>query len=185
MSTSETTRSASSQRRLAIVAALLGVAALPISSAHADATAALTATAIGGTLTVAGAGTATGNVTPGVWTSLTGATLMTVADLRGSTAGWHVTAQYQAPVAGIALGGANIRVTTGNAAGDALSNVHTFSGVTLGSAATVLNSYGAGATPLSGAGISTADASFEVKAPSTAQTGEVYAGTVVFTVTTG
>lgn len=174
-------------RRLSAVLAAGALLTVPATTAHADATAVLTGTAVAGTLTISGAGTATGNVTPGVWSALSGATVLTVADLRGTTAGWHVTAQYQAPAvnAGIALGGANIRVSTGNPAGDALSNVRTFSGVTLASPATVLNSYGSGSTPLSGAGISTADASFEVKTPSTAQLGDVYAGTVVFTVTTG
>ena len=179
--------SRSTRRRLAAAVATAALVAVPAVSAQADATSVLTATPIAGTLTLTGAGTATGNVTPGVWSALSGVTLLTVADLRGTTAGWHVTAQYQAPAvnAGTALGGANIRVTTGNPAGDALSNVHTFSAVTLSTPATVLNSYGSGNTPLSGAGISTADASFEVKTPSTAQLGDVYAGTVVFTVTTG
>lgn len=175
----------STRRRLVPAVATVALVVVPVASAQADATATLTATATAGTLTVTGAGVATGDVSPGVWSSLSGATVMTVSDLRGSTAGWHVTAQYSAPVAGLALGGANIKVSTGNPTGDALSNLRTYSGVTLGSAATVLSTYGAGSTPLSGAGISTADASFQVLTPTTAQLGDVYGGTVTFTVISG
>lgn len=177
---------ARSTRRLAAAVATVALVVVPVATAQADATAVLTATAVAGTLTVTGAGTATGNVTPGVWSSLSGATVMTVADLRGTTAGWHVTAQYSPPVSGLALGGANIKVTTSSPTGDALANLRTYSGVTLDSAATVLSTYGAtGSTPLSGAGISAADASFQVLTPSTAQLGDVYGGTVTFTVTSG
>lgn len=173
------------RRRLAASVATAALVLVPVASAQADASSVLTATAVAGTLTVTGAGTATGNVTPGLWSALTGATLLTVADLRGTTAGWHVTAQYQAPTVGLALGGANIKVSTGNPTGDALSNLAVVSGVTLATPATVLSTYGTGTTALSGAGVSTADASFEVLTPSTAQLGDVYGGTVVFTVTSG
>ncbi|MDQ1688257.1 MAG: hypothetical protein QOK42_1232 [Frankiaceae bacterium] len=176
-----------STRRIVAAALVAGaVATVPAANAYADATAVLTATTIGGTLTLAGAGAAvSGNATPGGWSALTGATVLTVADLRGSSAGWHVTAQFSAPAAGLSLGGANVRVTSSNPAGDALSNIKTYSQVTLGSPATVLSSYGSGSTPLSGAGISTASAGYDVQLPTTAQLGDVYGGSVVFTVSTG
>ena len=172
------------RRRLGAAAlAAAAAVAIPASQAHADAV--LTATAIAGTLSVTGLGAATGNATPGQWSALTGATTITVSDLRGSTAGWHVTAAYQAPGVGNSLGGDNVRVTTASPAGDALANLKTYSAVTLSSPATVLSSYGSGSTPLSGAGISTALASYDVQLPSTAQVGAVYTGTVVYTISTG
>jgi len=175
-----------STRRLAAVAMAAAAIAVPAATAHADGTAVLTATTIAGTLSVTGAGTATGNATPGGWSALTGATALVVSDLRGSTAGWHVTAQFSAPVAPtVSLGGANVQVSTGNAAGDAVNNVKPYSAVTLGSPATVLSSYGTGSTPLNGAGISTADASYSVQLPTTAALGTVYGGTITFTVSTG
>lgn len=172
-------------RRRISAAALAAAAAvaIPASTAHADAV--LTATAIAGTLSVTGVGAATGNATPGAWSALTGATTITVSDLRGSTAGWHVTAAFQAPGVGTSLGGDNVRVTTGNPLGDALANIKTYSNVTLGSAATVLSSYGSGSTPLNGAGVSTATANYDVLLPTTAQVGGVYSGTVVYTISTG
>jgi hypothetical protein len=175
-----------STRRLAAAAMAAAAIAVPAATAHADGTAVLTATTVAGTLSVTGVGTATGNATPGGWSSLTGATALVVSDLRASTAGWHVTAQFSAPVAPtVSLGGANVRVTTGNAAGDALNNVTTFSNVTLGSPATVLNTYGGGGSALNGAGITTADASYAVQLPTTATLGTVYGGTITYTVSTG
>lgn len=175
----------------AVAAATTVLVLGPLGAGAADAvTTTVTATTVAGTLTLAGTGLALSvNAAPGVWSTPTGTTALTVTDSTGTTAGWHVTAQYGSPVltAGqTELGAGNMRVTTSSPTGDALANMNTFTRVVVGTTpATVLNTYGAGATALTGAGVSSATASVDIKVPTTAAVGAVYTGNVVYTVVSG
>jgi hypothetical protein len=163
------------------------VACTPLAASASSGTGSVTttvaATATAGALTLAGTGVAVGvSQAPGTFGTTLGATVLTVSDLTGTTNGWAVTATYSDPVAGSALGGANIQVTSSNVVPDALGGVvaNKVTLVTdqgLGSPVTVLT------TGLnSGAGVTAATTSLKVRVPQTAQTGEIFGGTVTYTV---
>lgn len=145
----------------------------------------LVATVLAGGLTIAGAGAnVAANAVPGVFTSTVGTTVLTVTDTTGSGNGWTVTATYAAPTAGNDLGGANVKVTTSNVVPDtALTPLLGTGGLNpvadqlLTSPVAVLTTGTA-----TGLGISTAQVGYKVKVPVTATAGDVYGGTVTYTV---
>lgn len=164
---------------LALVAALpLGVPAV----ASAQVVDNLVATTAPGLLTMAGVGASVAlSPTPGQWTPSTGATAVTVSDLTGSDTGWRLTASYTAPAAGNALGGSNVQV----------SSAYTSGPITGGSLNLVADA--PLSTPVvvakpasgSGSGVTALTTSYKVRVPETAQVGEVYGGTVTYTIQSG
>ncbi|HVE99062.1 MAG TPA: hypothetical protein VNA12_07770 [Mycobacteriales bacterium] len=176
--------------RRPVVATLLGLTVLSASSAFAAAGTGtvvdtLTATVTTGGLTLAGAGANVSlNAVPGSFTDATGATVLTMTDTTGSANGWTVTAAYSAPSAGNDLGGANVKVSSFNAVPDtALTPLLGTGGLNpvtdqaLTSPVAVLTTGAA-----TGLGVSTAQVKYKVKVPITAQVGQVYGGTVTYTI---
>ena len=97
------------------LAAALGLVSAGTANAVDVVTTVTGTTVAGGTLALAGAG---GSValsgTPGSLTDAIGATVLTVSDLRGTNAGWAVTATYSDPDVGLPLGGQNVLVSGAN-----------------------------------------------------------------------
>jgi hypothetical protein len=141
------------------------------------------ATATSGALTVAGAGAAVAvSQAPGTFGTTLGATVLTVSDLTGTTNGWEVTATYSDPVTGTGLGGANVEVTSSNVVPDALGGVLA-NKVTLVTDQPLTTPVTVLTTGLnSGAGVTAATTALKVRVPQTAQTGQVFGGTVTYTV---
>lgn len=145
----------------------------------------LTATVTTGGLTLAGAGAAVAaNAVPGTFTAATGATVLTMTDTTGTTNGWVVTAAYTNPTVGLALGGANVKVTSSNAVPDTAltpllgtGGLNPVSEQALTTPVAVLSTATA-----TGAGISTAQVGYRMRVPTTAAVGEVYGGTVTYTI---
>jgi hypothetical protein len=169
-------------RRTAVVAAAVASTLAVPALAHAQVVDSLVATTVPGLLTMAGVGANVAlSPTPGTWTSSVGATAITVSDLTASDNGWRVTATYSDPVAGSALGAANVRVssayTSGPITGGSLNLV---TDETLESPVVVAKP-DAG----SGSGVTVLTTSYEVRVPETAQAGDVYGGTVTYTLTAG
>ncbi|HVE99061.1 MAG TPA: hypothetical protein VNA12_07765 [Mycobacteriales bacterium] len=178
-------------RRRPVIAALLGLTVLGASSsAYAAAGTGtvvdtLTATVTTGGLTLAGAGANVAlNAVPGSFTEAAGATVLTMTDTTGTSNGWRVTASYTAPSAGNDLGGANVKVTSFNAVPDtALAPLLGTGGLNpvtdqaLTSPVSVLSTEAA-----TGLGVSTAQVKYKVKVPITATVGQVYGGTVTYTI---
>ncbi|MCU1673153.1 MAG: hypothetical protein JWN77_1266 [Frankiales bacterium] len=140
----------------------------------------LLATVAAGPLTLAGVGASVAlSPTPGAWTASTGATALTVSDLTGTTNGWAVTATYTAPAAGItALGADNVKVSvtdvTGALTGAAVSPVTDAPLTTPVTVASTGLAAGTGVTVLTSA--------YKVRVPASATVGQVYGGTVTYTV---
>lgn len=141
----------------------------------------LVATVVGGPLTLAGVGA---NValapSPGVWTNSVGATVLTVTDLTGTSNGWAVTATYADPVVQgtKALGAANVKVSAGSVTGAVLGNALSLATDADLTAPVTIASTGSAA----GTGVTAMTASYKVKVPATAAVGDVYGGTVTYTV---
>lgn len=173
-------------RRSKLAAAALAVAVAGVGSAGAASAAAgtgvvvdtLVATVAAGPLTLAGTGASVAlSPTPGVFTASTGATVLTVSDLTGTTNGWAITATYSDPVAGNALGGANVKVSAGSVTGALPSSAVTLANdVALSSPVTVATT-GTG----TGTGVTAVTSSYKVKVPADAVIGEVYGATVTYT----
>jgi hypothetical protein len=172
-------------RRTTLVAATLalvvgGAGAATASNGTGSVADTLVATVIGGPLTIAGVGA---NValapTPGAWTASTGATVLTVSDLTGTSNGWAVTATYSDPAAGVTpLGAANVKVTAGSVTGAILgSNLSLAADAPLTSPVTIANTGSA-----AGTGVTAMTASYKVMVPATAAVGDVFGGTVTYTV---
>jgi hypothetical protein len=113
-----------------------------------------------------------------VWSATTGATVLTVSDTTGTTNGWAVTATYTDPALGTPLGASNVAVSaagvTGSVPGSALSlalDQPLTSPVTVASTGLA-----------TGAGVTAMTASYKVKVPATAVVGNVFGGTVTYTV---
>jgi hypothetical protein len=176
-------------RRTAVLAAaavltLTGTGAASAADGTGAVADTLVATTATGLLTIAGTGVqVNASPTPGTLSSAVGATVITVSDLTGGTGGWSVTATYKDPVDTTTtkpLGGANVFVSASGVTGD-------LAGVNLSpatdkplSAPVTVASTGAAA----GTGVTAFTASYKVTVPSTAKTGEVYGGTVTYTVAT-
>jgi hypothetical protein len=171
-------------RRSALVATTLavvlsGAGAASASSGTGTVADNLVATVVPGVLTLAGVGASVALApTPGVWSASTGATVLTVSDTTGTTNGWAVTATYSDPLTGTALGAANVAVSaagvTGTVPGSALSLA---TDQPLTSPVTVASTGAA-----TGAGVTAMTASYKVKVPATAVVGNVFGGTVTYTV---
>jgi hypothetical protein len=172
-----------------LVAGAVGVAAamVPMTAFAGAGTGSVTtvvsATTAPGALTIAGAGVNVGvSQAPGTFGAATGLNTLAITDTTGTTNGWAVTATYSDPAAGTGLGGSNVEVTSGNVIPNALggvvaTNVSTVTDVPLSTPVTVLT------TGLnSGAGLTAADTSLKVRVPQTAQVGDVFGGTVTYTV---
>lgn len=176
-------------RRAALLTAALALIPAGASAASAaDGTGAVTdtlvATTAEGLLTIAGTGVqVNASPTPGRLSSSVGATAITVSDLTGGTAGWSVTATYSDPADTTAtrpLGGANVFVSATSVTGDLAGvNLSPANDKPLSSPVTVAST-GAAA----GAGVTAFTASYKVMVPPTAKSGEVYGGTVTYTVAT-
>jgi hypothetical protein len=171
---------------LATVVALAGTG-VAATAVQADVVVPVVTTVLPGLLTMTGAGVAVSvAAAPGEVSQSVGATVLTVSDLRGTTAGWAVTATYSDPTPAAlaaspvnkALGGANVLVSsanpTGALAGGSLSLV---SDQPLTSPVTVAST---GAS--TGAGVTALTTSFKTRVPATAQTVDVFLGTVTYTV---
>ena len=172
--------------------ALVTVAALAATVAGGTAASAQVAvpvvtTVLPGLLTLAGAGAAVSvAAAPGDISESVGATVLTVSDLRGSTAGWAVTATYSNPTPAAlaaspvnkALGASNVLVSSSSptgALGSANLSLVTDQALTI--PVTVATTGLAG-----GAGVTALTTSFKTRVPETAQTVDVYLGTVTYTV---
>jgi hypothetical protein len=171
-------------RRTTLVATALalvvgGAGAASASSGTGTVADTLVATVVGGPLTIAGVGA---NValapTPGTWTTSAGATVLTVSDLTGTTNGWAVTATYSDPATGTPLGASNVKVTANNVTGAILG-----SALSLASDAPLTSPVTVASTGLAaGTGVTAMTASYKVFVPVTAAVGDVYGGTVTYTV---
>lgn len=176
-------------RRILITAAALSLTVVGVSPASAasgtgSVTDTLVATTATGLLTIAGTGVqVAASPTPGTLSSAVGATVLTVSDLTGGTAGWAVTATYADPASTTVtkpLGGGNVYVSASSVTGD-------LSGLDLKPAADKpLSSPVTVATTgtAAGTGVTAFTASYKVMVPATAKTGDVYGGTVTYTVAT-
>jgi hypothetical protein len=160
----------------AAAAVALAVLAVP-TTAHA------TLVMAGGSLTLSGTGASVSvSQTPGHFGASLGATVLTIADLTGTTNGWAVTATYSPPAAGTALGGANVEVSSSGVTpnplgGVSAANVTTVTDQPLSGPVTVLTT-----TTNSGAGTTTATVSVKVRVPQTAVAGTSYGATISYTV---
>lgn len=148
------------------------------------------ATAIEGPLVISGAGLTVGTSLtqqPGSFGSAITGGVLSVADLRGSTLGWYVTATYSAPPAAltgaVSLGGANVKVTTSNVVPDAVQGGVLASNVTLTPETDLANAVTVATTGSnSGSGITAISTAYKVRIPASVSTLGVYAGTVTYTV---
>ena len=172
------------KRSLTLTAAVLALGAATATAASADVTSEVTGTTLaGGTLTIAGTGVSLAlSGTPGSIVNGVSATALSVSDLRGTTAGWQVTATYAAPTVGISIGGGNVLVSAGNVVADPLggvdaSKVAVATDEPLTGAVTV-----ASTTVNDGSGLTTMTSGLKVRIPVTAKVGDVYGGKVVYTV---
>ena len=173
-------------RRTPVIAAALALSLAGAGTASAaDGTGSvsdtLAATTTAGLLTIAGTGA---NVAlsgaPGSWTDAAGATVVTVSDLTGGTAGWAVTATYTAPTVGTSIGGANVKVSATDVTGDLTSTaISPVTDAALGSPVKVASTGEA-----AGSGVTAFTAKYKVKLPATAKVGDVFGGTVTYTVAT-
>jgi hypothetical protein len=172
-------------RRTALVASTLALVLTGAGAASAGTSGTgtvvdtLVATVVSGPLTLAGAGV---NValapTPGAWSTSAGATVLTVTDATGTTNGWAVTATYTDPVAGTPLGADNVKVTANNVSGAILGTaLNLATDVPLTSPVTIASTGLA-----AGTGVTLMTASYKVKVPATAAVGDVFGGTVTYTV---
>jgi hypothetical protein len=181
---------------LALTALLVAATAGAASAAAGDpglgsAVDVVSVTPTAGPLSIAGAGLAVGtpaNQAPGAFGSAVGGGGIVVSDLRLSNAGWYVTATYSDPVAGLALGAANVQVSTSNVVPDAVqggvapSNVNLVTDQVLTTPVTVASTKGDVTTPISGAGITLIHTAYKLRVPATASATGAYAGTVTYTV---
>ena len=174
-------------RRTSVVAAALALSLTGASAASAaDGIGSVTDTVVGtvvpGLLTIAGTGA---NVAlsgkPGTWTDAVGATVVTVSDLTGGDAGWAVTATYAAPATGNSIGGDNVKVSATGVTSD-LTGVDLSPAVDAVLTSPVVVAKTPGTT--AGTGVTAFTAKYKVKLPATAAIGDVYSGTVTYTVAT-
>ena len=180
--------------RRSAVTALLGLTVLGASTAaYAEPGAAgtgtvvdtLTTTVLPGGLTLAGAGANVAlSTTPGSFSPAAGATLLTMTDTTGTTNGWTVTATYSAPALGAALGGSNVKVSTGLTAPDPIiAPTLGAAGLSPANEADLSSPVAVASTgSKAGTGVSTAVMSYQVRVPAAAQVGEVYGATVTYTI---
>jgi hypothetical protein len=176
-------------RRTTVIAAALTLSLTGASAASAaDGTGSvadsLVATTAEGLLTIAGTGVqVNASPTPGTLSSAVGATVVTVSDLTGGTAGWSVTATYADPADTTLtkpLGGGNVYVSALNVTGDLADlDLKPAKDQPLSSPVKVASTGEA-----AGTGVTAFTASYRVMVPATAKTGEVYGGTVTYTVAT-
>ena len=167
-----------------VAAALLPMTAFAGSPGTGTVTTVVAATTIPGALTLTGTGVSvTPSQAPGAFGSSIGATALTVTDLTGTTNGWAVTATYADPSAALQaagqkpLGAANVEVSSSGISGDAAAAVQPVTDAPLSTPVTVLTT-----ATSSGAGVTVGTTSLKVRIPTTAQVGEVYGGTVTYTV---
>jgi hypothetical protein len=192
---------------------ILTAAALAISvsggltAAQADVTDVLAVPAVGGLLTLAGAGSGTAAVPLGVAGGAIGGAaaavpgaVLTVSDLRGltgSSGAWHVTASYSTLAAlGVTatlpagltltadLGAANVSVTPSTALTAASNAVTGVASPTLlgGALSSPVN---VATAALDGRGLTAFGTSYSVSLPAKAVANTVYTGAVVYTVASG
>lgn len=176
------------RRTTVLVTALaLSVAGAGAASA-ATGTGTVTDTIVGtvapGLLTIAGTGVqVAASSTPGTFGAAAGVTAIAVSDLTGGDAGWSVTATYADPVDTTVtkpLGGANVLVSATGLTSDLTGlDLKPALDKPLSSPVTVATT-GAAA----GTGVTAFTAKYKVKLPATAVLGEVYGGTVTYTVAT-
>lgn len=180
------------KRSLTLSAVVLALGAATATAASAQVVTDVTGTTLtGGTLSIAGVGASLAlSGTPGSVASNLGATALTVSDLRGTDAGWSVTATYAAPASGLLSGsepvkditGKNVLVSAGGVTPDLLggvsaSDVAVVTDEPLTTAVTI-----ASTGTNSGSGITALSAGLKVRVPVTAKIGDVYGGKVTFTV---
>lgn len=180
------------KRSLTLTAAALVLSAATATAASAQVVTDVTGTTLtGGTLSITGVGTSLAlSGTPGSVASNLGGTALTVSDLRGTAAGWSVTATYAAPASGLLsngvpvrdITGKNVLVSAGGVAPDLLggvsaSNVDVVTDQPLTSAVTIATTDEA-----DGSGITAMTAGLKVRIPVTAKVGDIYGGKVTFTV---
>lgn len=167
-------------RRTPVVfaAAALALAVTGGTTAHADVTDTTVVTTVSGLLTLTGTGASLSvDAQPGAFSPAVGGAALTVSDLRGTSAGWTVTATYTAPTVGTPLGGGNMKVS-------ATSLTTEITGVDLKPAADqpLSSPVTMATTGLDGGlGITEFVASYKIQAPSTAAVGEAFGATVTYT----
>lgn len=171
-------------RRTTVIAAALALSVTGAGAASAadgtgSVTDSLAGTVVSGLLTVAGTGASVAlSGTPGAWTDAVGATVITVSDLTGTDAGWSVTATYAAPAVGAGIGGENVKVSATSVTGDLTSTaINPATDAALSTPVTVAST-GAAA----GTGVTAFIAKYKVRLPATASVGDVFGGTVTYTV---
>lgn len=176
-------------RRISVAAAAVALSFTGASAASAaegtgSVSDTLTGTVTAGLLTIAGTGVNVAATSkPGEFGSAVGATVVTVTDLTGGTAGWSVTATYAAPADTTVtkdLGGANVLVSATGVTSD-LGGLDLKPAVDQPlSAPVTVATTGAAA----GTGVTAFTAKYKVKLPATAKLTETYGGTVTYTVAT-
>jgi len=164
-----------------IAAAVVPMTAFAGSPGTGSVTTVVAATTLPGALTLTGVGANVApSQTPGAFGSSIGATALTVADLTGTNNGWAVTATYSdtsLPVGQLPLGAGNVQVSSTGVSGDAAAVVQTVTDAPLTTPVTVLTTATSG-----GLGVTVGTASLKVRVPTTAKVGDVYGGTVTYTV---
>lgn len=156
-----------------------GTAANAATAGDGSVTDTIVGTVVPGLLTIAGTGVQVNvNGTPGALTSTVGATVLTVSDLTGGTAGWAVTATYGAPLAGEAIPAADVLVSASDVSGDLLGTE-----LSLATDAALTSPVTIASTGLAaGTGVTLMTASYKVRLPVTAAVGDVFGARVTYTV---
>jgi hypothetical protein len=169
---------------LALALGLTGLSAGAAAAADGSVTDTIVGTITPGLLTIAGTGVnVAASSKPGEFGSAVGATLLTVTDLTGGTAGWSVTAQYAAPADTTVvkdLGGANMLVSATGLTTDLTGlDLKAATDQPLSAPVTMATTGEA-----AGTGVTAFTAQYKVKLPATAKATETYGGSVTYTVAT-
>lgn len=173
----------------AVVALALATTGLTAGAASADVVGTVTNTVVpGGALTVTGTAVSAGATgTPGAFGAAPTVSALSVSDLTGTSNGWRVVATYSAPATNALLGGAtvqdvggaNVEVSTSYVSGAvATGDITRVTDQPLTSPLTVASTNAGKA----GSGVTALTAAYKVRLPETSKIGEVFGGTVTYTV---